>query len=47
MFKFEVIDLARKNFVPINSKYFNDNFNALIYMSCNKTFRVHLVEEFE
>ena len=30
--KFNVIGLYNKIFVAINSKYFNDNFNAMIYI---------------
>ena len=30
--KFEVIDWATKNFIAINSIYFNDNFDTMIYM---------------
>ena len=31
--KFNVIELYNKKFVALNSKYFNDNFNAMIYIS--------------
>ena len=30
--KFEVIDWTTKNFIAINSRYFNDNFDTMIYM---------------
>ena len=30
--KFNVIELYNKKFVALNSKYFNDNFNAMIYI---------------
>ena len=30
--KFEVISCATKNFIAINFKYFNDNFNVIIYL---------------
>ena len=30
--KFEVIGCTTKNFIAINFKYFNDNFNVIIYL---------------
>ena len=30
--KFEVIDWTTKNFIAINSRYFNDDFDTMIYM---------------
>ena len=30
--KFDVINLCNKKFIAIISRYFNDNFDAMIYM---------------